>query len=485
MSISSNHMKKIILVGVTLSAFTAASYGQNISSLNQNGTNQTGATSQIGTGHQAYIDQTQGAGVNQGNLANIAQGSVANPGAFNNVSSINQKNGSKTNRAAIDQNTKPLSGIGNNTATINQNNNSGGDGTQIVGGIGSSQADIDFVRNHGGNWAGITQEGNGVNIQGTINQNNNSSSNFTNLYQNTNGSGAKTATVDQSNFSIGNTAILYQGSLSGGLAGAITGASGAIEQSYTSLYNIAAMYQTKGVQTALIQQNDFSSLNQALTDQSSVDNGNQATIRQTMFSSFNQATITQTAGAGRTATIDQVDNSVSNIAAINQKGATPGATASNAYITQTRGAANQALIDQDTRFGASAIINQHDGNGSYAKITQNTTYFDFGNSNVAEIEQTGGTLGAGNSATINQDYSVNTAKLKQDGQGNMATITQLIGDGNVVKGLSGSVAMQQGIDNTLTVTQNSGAIFGQYVPNTASVGQFGTGNMGIITQTGN
>jgi hypothetical protein len=195
--------------------------------------------------------------------------------------------------------------------------------------------------------------------------------------------------------------------------------------------------------------------------------------------------ITQTAGAGRTATIDQVDNSVSNIAAINQKGATPGATASNAYITQTRGAANQALIDQDTRFGASAIINQHDGNGSYAKITQNTTYFDFGNSNVAEIEQTGGTLGAGNSATINQDYSVNTAKLKQDGQGNMATITQLIGDGNVVKGLSGSVAMQQGIDNTLTVTQNSGAIFGQYVPNTASVGQFGTGNMGIITQTGN
>ena len=108
---------------------------------------------------------------------------------------------------------------------------------------------------------------------------------------------------------------------------------------------------------------------------------------------------------------------------------------------------------------------------------------------MASIEQTGSLSGVGNHATIDQDYSANTAKLKQDGHGNTATVTQLIGDYNVVKGLGSSpVALQQGNNNTLTITQTSatylGPPFGPYVPGTASVQQIGDSNVGTIVQHG-
>lgn len=495
-------MKRILLSATAVTAITVTSFAQNASTLNQTGASQTGLINQIGNLHQATINQVQGSGVNQGNLGFINQGSASNTGATANIGTINQKDGSKSNRAGIDQNVKPASGTGNNTATINQNggggNISGGNGTQVLPVFGNlGGGNVSGVTSQGGNWAGITQEGNGTNANATVNQNagslGGSSSNFSNLYQNGTGTGNKTATIDQNNNSIGNSAVLYQGNPAGGLSNTVSGASGAIEQNGGllggSVSNQAEMYQTKGVQTALIQQNNNSNNNQAKTEQSSTDDGNQATIRQNMNSSYNHANIYQTAGSGRTATIDQIDQSSYNTAEINQKGTTPGATASNAYVTQTRGSNNQAFINQDTRFGASAIINQHDGSSSYAKITQNTTYFDYGNTNVAEIEQTGGVSGMGNTATIDQDYSANTARLKQDGKSNVATIKQLIGDSNIVKGLgSNPVALQQGNNNTLVVTQTSttylGPPFGPYVPNTANVSQIGNGNNGTITQAG-
>jgi hypothetical protein len=490
-------MKKPILAGIAVIAFSAFSFAQNTSTLNQAGTNQTGIIIQVGDLHQATITQL-GAGVNQGSLGFISQGSTDNTGATGNIGYINQNDGSKSNRAGIDQNVKPASGNGNNVATINQNGGygytSGGDGTMIQPSTGVLTGTTPMAaRMVGGNWAGITQEGNGTNTIGTVNQNagpaGGSSANFTNVYQNGTGSGLKIATVDQNNYSVNNNAILYQGDISGGLGNTVSAMTGAIEQSNYSANNTAEMYQTKGVQTALIQQNWFSNDNFARVNQSSTDNGNQATIQQSYSSGYNDARINQTAGAGRTAAIDQVSYSYFNIAAINQGGVTPGATASNAYILQTNALGNQAFINQDTRFGASATIYQHNTYGSYAKITQNTTYFDYGNSNVAEIEQTGSLSGVGNYATIDQDYSVNTAKLKQDGHGNVATIKQLIGDGNVVKGLGSSpVALQQGDNNTLTVTQTSasylGPPFGPYTPNTANVQQIGTGNVGTIVQAG-
>lgn len=491
-------MKKPILAGIAVIAFAAASVAQNTSTLNQVGTNQTGIIMQVGIGHQATVTQTQGTAVNQGSLGFISQGSTNNTGAAYNIGFVNQNNGSKSNRAGIDQNVKPASGNGNNVATINQNGNgsyiSGGTGAQILPTTGILTGTTPMAaRMVGGNWAGITQEGNGTNTVGTVNQNaggvGGSSANFANVYQNGTGSGLKTAIVDQSNNSVNNNATLYQGNPAGGLSNTVSGAYGSIEQTLFSQNNTAEMYQTKGVQTAYIRQNGFSSDNYAKTDQSSVDNGNIATINQNVFSDHNSAIIRQTAGAGRTATIDQSGLSSYNIGEINQAGTTPGATASNAQITQTLADHSKAYINQDTRVGASAIIYQHNTSGSYAKITQNTTHYDYGNTNVAEIEQTGSQSGIGNTATINQDYSANTAKLKQDGHNNLATINQVMGDLNVVKGLSGPVALQQGDNNTLTVTQASidhlGLPFGPYTTNTASVAQIGNNNTGNIVQTVN
>ena len=50
-----------------------------------------------------------------------------------------------------------------------------------------------------------------------------------------------------------------------------------------------------------------------------------------------------------------------------------------------------------------------------------------------------------------------------------------VGNNNVIKGLSGDVAIQNGLSNSLTISQNSNF-------NTASVGQSGMGNMGTIQQ---
>ena len=121
------------------------------------------------------------------------------------------------------------------------------------------------------------------------------------------------------------------------------------------------------------------------------------------------------------------------------------------------------------------------GTGNTATITQDllTTA---GAYNMAYIKQGDGTtLSKNNTATITQEYSYNTAKLSQVGDGNTGTFSQF-GDYNVIKGLSGDFAIQQGNNNTLTVSQNSGGS-APYVANIASVSQIGNGNMGTITQS--
>ena len=77
--------------------------------------------------------------------------------------------------------------------------------------------------------------------------------------------------------------------------------------------------------------------------------------------------------------------------------------------------------------------------------------------------------------------AVNRPKAIEVGDGNTGTFSQF-GDYNVIKGLSGDFAIQQGNNNTLTVSQNSGGS-APYVANIASVSQIGNGNMGTITQS--
>ena len=54
-------MKKVILTGVTLLSFVAASYAQNTATLNQNGSLQTAVQQQTGALQNSTINQNQGA----------------------------------------------------------------------------------------------------------------------------------------------------------------------------------------------------------------------------------------------------------------------------------------------------------------------------------------------------------------------------------------------------------------------------------------
>lgn len=546
-------MKKLILTGATLLAFAATSLAQNNqATLNQAGNQQTGTATQSGSSLQSNIQQTTASGItNVGNYANTSQVPII-VGSSGNQANVNQL-GTKSGFANIGQegsgNLSTINQQNNNGGSGTPITSASAPGPVANANNVPNAAGISAVTTAGGNYANTYQRGNNETV--LINQNNASTSNYADsrqdnysagqsviINQNNTSTGNKatanqfgdsnTQTISQSNNSSGNTANVrqgfstaqpgYNGTTISNTVGAVatvqqngivggspsTGNQSTINQIGTgagasattqqnagllgpSQNNTAEINQFGGVQTALIQQNNFSILNQAKVDQTSPDNGNVATIRQNDASVFNQATILQTAGAGRTATIDQINSSSNNKAAIKQQGGSvAGSGASSAYITQTQGSNNQGYIDQNSYAGSSAVINQHSTSGSTAKITQNTTYFDYGNTNIADIEQTGG---VGNTATIDQDYSANTAKLKQDGSGNTATFKQLIGDGNVIKGLNSSpVALQQGTGNSLTVTQTStntlGPPFGPYVPNTASVQQIGTGNMGNITQAG-
>ena len=227
--------------------------------------------------------------------------------------------------------------------------------------------------------------------------------------------------------------------------------------------------------------------NQATLDQSGTSQ--QATIKQ---AGQNQALVTQNNGTGTGGNnLTSSQTGSYNYLQSTQSGTTNSADykqnlqgSSYAISTQT-GTSNKITSEQAsvTRSSAAAYFTQT-GTSNEATLSQVdnvdgqggtvATFKQTGNKNVASIKQGDAKTGDANTATITQNGDSNTAKLEQVGVLNNATFSQ-VGNSNVIKGLSGDVALQSGTSNSLMISQTSNF-------NTASVGQTGAGNMGTITQ---
>jgi len=462
-------MKKVLLTGTALLAFAAAGFAQtNTTTTNQAGDKQTAVQTQTGNYLTSTVTQDKGASSNFGSFAATRQVSVGSDG---NQATVEQKNASNSNRGYVTQ----ITGTGN-VGTITQNNNSGALASGAIAVTDATSAAA--VKAAQGNWAGILQSGSN-NKTTSINQSDFSSTNFgeINQFGSTNG---KTL-IDQSNRSSGNTAKIDQGTASAG----VTASKATILQQSSSRNNQAFIAQIADNNTAAVTQNESSVSNVANVSQSGTYGI--ATVNQGQDANFNKATVTQDTkgfygGKYNTATINQTNLSGQNAATIEQHGIYEVATINQAYSA----VGNEATIQQQG-YASRASISQYNVSNSKATIKQDLVT-QSGGIDVAEIQQGSTSFAASdkNVATITQDYSYNTAKLRQYGNGNTATLTQQIGDKNVIKGLGtdadGQYALQQGNNNTLTVTQNSGT--SNYVPNVANVSQIGNGNMATISQTG-
>ena len=378
-------------------------------------------TNQFGDNNTLTVSQSNNS---HDNTANVRQGysnASGGPNAFNATATVEQ-NGGTAGASRGNLATILQTFSGANNATIRQNNNSGGAGMD-------------------GNDATINQSGT-VGSTATVNQNDNSRNNSATV--NESGAGGHTATVNQN-----------------GDAGSFTSYDNTATVTQTGSTNQATVNQL-GVDTNGGGQGD-SYKNTATVTQSGQNN--KGFVTQNDFSSNNQATINQAGGgAGDLATISQITNAFNNVATVNQGSLSTGG--------------NTAKITQQQTYPEAGLL------GNSATINQNTTVA--GGGNYAEIIQgiptnPGGTYSNQNLATISQQGSSNQARLQQTGDLNTATISQN-GNGNILQGLTGagSFATQIGTSNSLTLTQTSVTN-----ANIANVGQNGTGNVGVITQTTN
>lgn len=450
-------MKKVFLTGAALIAFAAAGFAQNQATVNQVGNAQSAVQNQTGNHLQSTISQDKQEGTNVGNFAGTYQTGTGEAG---NQAIVDQNNGAKSNRAGLTQS----SGTGN-VGKITQSDNSGDGALPVT--AATTAADVKAA---GGNWGGILQQGSG-NADTYIIQGNTAKKNFGEIYQY--GDDNRQTSIDQSNNSTNNEAIIKQGTSGAG----VSDNKAVVSQQGNSANNQAFVTQLGDSNDAVTTQNDNSTDNKATVEQTGY--GASATILQRDYAAVNEATIKQS-GFGNTALIDEHRDSYYNKAMITQAG-----FGNDATIAQTDLAAyNTATITQDG-IGNGATISQVKANNNTATIKQSLGRPE-GGSNTAEIQQGSLALAASNNtATITQDFSSNVAKLRQYGDGNTATFSQEVGDLNVIKGLGSSpYALQQGNNNMLTVTQNSGNGDSAYVPNTASVSQIGDGNSISIMQTG-
>ena len=458
-------MKKVLLTGSALLAFAAAGFAQiNTTTTVQNGTRQT-AQQQTGNYLTSTISQDQTDRSNVGSFAATRQESTGQAG---NMASVRQDVGSKGNRGYVTQ----VGGTGN-VGSITQSNGSGSGSLQVTD--GTSSAD---VRAAGGNWGGLYQQGSN-NKDVSINQSNVASKNFAEITQYANSS--KATSIEQSTNSVNNEARIAQGTAEK----AVTGVAARIQQSGISQNNMAMITQLGDNNTGLVTQNDGSLNNTANVTQSGTYG--RATVNQGQDANFNSATIKQDTkgfygGKSNTAAIDQSNLSGQNTATIEQHGIYDVASINQG----SKAVGNEATIQQQG-YASNATINQYNVTNSSAKITQDLAT-QSGGIDVAEIQQGSSSMAPSNNnkATITQEYSYNTAKLRQYGNDNTATLSQEVGDKNVIKGIgtdaNGQYALQQGNGNALTVSQDSGK--SNYVPNVANVSQIGNGNTTTVMQMG-
>ena len=186
------------------------------------------------------------------------------------------------------------------------------------------------------------------------------------------------------------------------------------------------------------------------------------------------ATIDQSGLGSNTAQIDQIGQSGNNTASIVQ-GRTGVLTLTNtAKISQSNAYAVGGLG------GSTATIEQIEGTtgnttGNTADVYQGRNAASAG---IARIEALG--VSSQNVVHISQHDADNSGKVYQVGSRQEVRITQT-GNRNTVTGTAladfGDYATQYGIGNSLTINQMGG--------NAAGVFQYGTGNVGSITQSAN
>ena len=338
-----------------------------------------------------------------------------------------------------------------NSTSLNQNGSANGSNT------------FQFGANQNAN---ITQNG-----TGNINSNNQQSTRFqvTNVNQQ---GGYNTANTDQgNNAGPSNYINISQTGYGNGTAGQRNNAT--VSQSNYYTQNSQANVTQRGFNmNATI--NQLGALN------------NVATVEQGGYASGN-------AGQAQTATIKQGNNSGDGVTSSN----------STAYIQQLSsftqqattnqlGGFNQAYTYQNNNAGPNNVANTNQtGNNNYSQTNQSdfstaqteATVNQTGNSNTSYLNQTGGGAFTTDSyARVTQNGNNNDSRFQQfGGANNHADISQS-GGFNSVQGMGGfgSFGLQNGNNNTLTVTQASAA---GGPGHTAMISQVGTNNNGVVTQT--
>ncbi|MBO0938828.1 hypothetical protein J2I47_19910 [Fibrella sp. HMF5335] len=421
-------MKKVLLTGVALMAFAAASFAQNTTSYTGTGAGQTSTQNQLGNGLQSTVKQGSSYSSDQGNS------SLTDQKGKDNSAKVSQDLGSKNNRAGVTQTggSATVGGGNGNTATITQETSSGGTATRT--GVFGKDATAGE-----GNWAGILQ-GQQSN-KSTISQSNGSSSNFGEIYQtgSNNGQGAASG---------------FSGGLPITTAAPSPALKTAIVQDNNSVGNAALIKQAGNNGGAVVNQSNGSSQNEATVDQQAGGDGNKAAVSQDGTggnSALNTAKVTQSGNFGE-ANIVQSKNSFDNQATISQNESNVPGSSSTAEIEQFNNAyGNIATISQTGLYEAAAIYQRDNSHDNTATINQTGTYATLFNAyaeinQVTEVANTEATInqaGTDNRATVTQTYAYNmaggTARGAASG-GNTVLVNQnqtSTGDNNIVKVLQG------------------------------------------------
>jgi hypothetical protein len=448
---------------------------QGFTGMNVVGTAVNNATALINQGKTNASDVSYGPSVAEsvGNTASITQTASTVSATINQGATVDIDGDGAISAGRSDGSSAMIAqSATGNTASVNQGVESG-EAIQSKASISQTNINNTADITQGGLSAGSDQGSSGMIVQ-------NGKTSFAQIVQGFNGaSNNDQATITQTSATQNGTADIYQG-FGGGSYSSNDKAS--ITQGGTG--NTSRIVQNAGVTVsgesngrdnmATITQADVISNSRARIDQGYAENG------AILQANRNMATITQSAGANLSARIGQgklsltdASGSTISLSGLNGVAVVLSGTISNdnnATITQAGGDNHNANIYQTGRFNTAAV-NQNGGSGSQSLIIQTAN----SQRAMASINQT--STGTGNSATILQFAGSNA-----DGQGqygNMASISQVSGSGNVAfiqQGLQGVATSSN--DNMASITQNGSNNFARFL-------QVGNNNSVAITQNGN
>ena len=194
------------------------------------------------------------------------------------------------------------------------------------------------------------------------------------------------------------------------------------------------------------------------------------------------------AGAGKNSSyVQQGRNATSGQVTVNQAGGE-----NNAYYVSVTSNDNDGFINQTGVGNDTVMIQNFQGRGALASVTQNN---DGGGLNVAYVEQVSAGFSAnpaqfalGAEARIVQDGSRNFSRVIQSGYSELMTLGNVAENTQLGDDLSSSIT-QSGVDNLARVNQsgvgNSSNVEQGGNGNTANVSQSTNGNASTVLQGGN